>query len=85
MRLPFSTPLIALPVLVELFHPKEWNQKHGRRQITPAELMGQLLAVLIRWFPERKFRFVGDGGFWTRDLAHFTHRLGNCLALVSGL
>jgi len=83
VKLPFSTRPWALPVLVALYHPKEWNRTHRRRHKTPAELMRQLLAVLIRWFPERKFRFAGDGGFGTHNLARFAQRLGQCLAVVS--
>lgn len=83
VTLPFSTRPWALPVLVALYRPVEWNKKHRRRHKTPAELMRQLLAVLIRWFPKRKFRFAGDGGFGTHALARFAHRLKSCLALVS--
>jgi hypothetical protein len=32
------------------------------RHKTPSELMRQLLAVLIHWFPDRRFVFAGDGG-----------------------
>ena len=45
--------------------------------------MRQLLAVLLRWFPERRFRFVGDGNFGTHDLTAFAHRQRRRLALVS--
>lgn len=83
VNLPFSTRPWALPVLVALYHPKEWNKKHKRRHKTPAELMRQLLAVVIRWFPQRKFRFAGDGGFGTHNLARFAQRFAKRLTLVS--
>lgn len=83
VRLPFAVRPWALPVLVALYRPKEWNKKHKRRHKTPAQLMRQLLAVLIRWFPERKFRFAGDGGFGTHELARFAHRFASVLTLVS--
>lgn len=83
VKLPFSTRPWALPVLVALYHPKEWNKKHRRRHKTPAQLMRQLLAVLIRWFPTRNFRFAGDGGFGTHDLARFAQQRAQRLALVS--
>src|SRR5262249_33782374 len=35
----------------------------ARRHKTPSELMRQLLAVLIHWFPDRQFVFAGDGGY----------------------
>ena len=83
VKLPFSTRPWALPVLVALDHPKPWNQRYHRRHQTPAELMRPLLAVRIHWFPERTFRFAGDGGLGTHDLARFTQRWGHPLALVS--
>jgi hypothetical protein len=54
-----------------------------RRHKTPSELMRQLLAVLIHWFPDRQFVLAGDGGYGTHALAHFAHRHQRHLALVS--
>ena len=45
--------------------------------------MRQLLAVLIRWFPRRKFVFAGDGGYGTHELSRFAHRHGSRLTRVS--
>ena len=53
------------------------------RHKTPSELMRQLLAVLIHWFPDRQFVFAGDGGYGTHALAHFAHRHRRHLSLVS--
>ena len=53
------------------------------RHKTPSELMRQLLAVLIHWFPDRRFVFAGDGGYGTHALALFAHRHQRHLALVS--
>jgi hypothetical protein len=83
VKFPFSRRLWALPVLVALYYSKDWNQKHQRRHKTPSELMQQLLAVLIHWFPQRKFIFAGDGGYGTHPLACFAHRHRLHLALVS--
>lgn len=83
VRVPWSNRSWALPILSALYRTREWNKQHGRRHKTPAELMRQLLAVLLRWFPERRFRFVGDGNFGTHDLTAFAHRQRRCLALVS--
>jgi hypothetical protein len=83
VKFPFAKRLWALPVLVALYRSKEWNRKHGRRHKTPSQLMRQLLAVLIHWFPQRKFVFAGDGGFGTHELARFAHRHGSRLTLVS--
>jgi DDE superfamily endonuclease len=54
-----------------------------RRHKTPADLMRQLLAVLIHWFPDRQFVFAGDGGYGTHALARFAHRHQHHLSLVS--
>ena len=62
VKFPLARRLGALPVRVALYRSKEWNRKHGRRHKTPSELMRPLRAVLIRWFPQRKFIFAGDGG-----------------------
>jgi hypothetical protein len=45
--------------------------------------MRQMLAVMIRWFPERIFVFSGDGGFGTHELSRFAHRHRARLTLVS--
>jgi len=83
VKFPFSRRLWALPVLVALYRSKDWNKKHQRRHKTPSELMQQLLAGLIHWFPERTFIFAGDGGYGTHPLARFAHRHRSHLTLVS--
>jgi hypothetical protein len=83
VQFPFATRPWALPVLVALYCTAKEDEKRGRRHKTPAELMRQLLAVLCRWFPERRFVFVGDGGFGTHPLASFVHRHRRRLTMVS--
>ena len=83
VKFPFAKRLWALPVLVALYRSKEWDEQHGRRHKTPSELMRQLLVVMIRWFPQRKFVFAGDGGYGTHELACFAHRHGSRLTLIS--
>lgn len=83
VKFPFATRPWALPILVALYHSPEWNEKHGRRHKTPCQLVRQLLAVLLRWFPERRFRFTADGNFATHELAAFAQRQQPRLALVS--
>ena len=55
----------------------------ARRHKTPSELMRQLLAVLIHWFPDRQFVFAGDGGYGTHALARFAQRHRRHLTVVS--
>ena len=83
VKFPFSRRSWALPILVALYRSPEWNKKHHRRHKTPAELMRQLLAVLIHWFPRRKFVFAGDGSFATHALASFAYRHRKRLTFVS--
>lgn len=80
---PCATRPWALPILMALYHSEAWNQKHGRRHKTPCERVRQLLAVLLRWFPERRFRLTADGNFAAHELAAFAHRHRQRLALVS--
>jgi hypothetical protein len=82
VRFPFASRPWALPVLVALYHAKDWNITHGRRHKTPPEFARQLLAVLMHWFPERKFVLAGDGGFSTHDLAGFAQKHGGRAVLV---
>ena len=71
-----------MPVLAALYRSPEENRKRGHRHKTACDLMRQLLYVLLRWFPQRKFVFSGDGGFGTPPLARFAARQAR-LALVS--
>ena len=83
VKFPFATRPWALPVLVALYRSEEWNKEHGRRHKTPCELLRQMLAVLLRWFPERRFCLTADGNFATHELAAFAERQQRRLALVS--
>ena len=47
--------------------------------------MATLLRVMIRWFPRRRFVFVGDSGYGTHEIARFAHRHRARLVLVSKL
>jgi hypothetical protein len=83
IKFPFSWRRWALPVLVALYRPKELNQAENRRHKTPAQLARQLLAVLIHWFPQRRFVLLGDGGYASHELAAFCHRHHRHVALIS--
>lgn len=73
----------ALPVLIALYRDKKDNAAMGRRHKTPTDLMRQMLCVMLRWFPERKFVFCGDGAYATHALTEFAHRHRKQLTLVS--
>ena len=73
----------ALPVLVALYRNAKDNLAAGRRHKTPSDLMRQLLRVLLRWFPARKFVFSGDGGDANHLQTRFARRFEKRLTLVS--
>jgi hypothetical protein len=83
VRFPFTWRRWALPVLVALYRPEELNRAEGRRHKTPAQLGRQLVAVLVHWFPERRFVILGDGGYASHELAAFAHRHRRHVTLIS--
>lgn len=83
VRCPFATRPWALPVLVALDHSEAWNRQHGRRHKTPAQLLRQVLAAVLHWFPQRRFLVTADGNYASHELASFAHRHQSRLAMVS--
>jgi hypothetical protein len=83
VKFAFATRPWALPVLAALYRPKQLNQKENRRHKTPIDLARQLIAVLMHWFPQRKFILLGDGGYASHELARFAHRHRRRLTLIS--
>jgi len=83
VRLPFASRRWALPVLAALYRPEPLDRKEGHRHKTPPDLARQLMAVLIHWFPRRKFLFLGDGGYASHQLARFCHRHRRHATLIS--
>jgi hypothetical protein len=85
VRLPFTTRPWALPVLVDLYRSTEDDRTRRRPHRTPAQLMCRLLRLALMRIPNRRFIFVGDGGYGTHEVARFCHRHGGRLTLVSKL
>jgi hypothetical protein len=83
VKLPFASRPWALPVLVALYRPPEWDRMHGTRHKTPAHMARLLLARLMRWFPERHVIVVGDSGYGTSETARFCQHYHRHLTLVS--
>jgi hypothetical protein len=73
----------ALPVLCALYKPAELDKQEARRHRTPIDLTKCMVSLLIRWFPDRKFVLLGDGGYASHDLARFARRRRSHLTLVS--
>jgi len=80
---PWATRRWALPLLVALYRPKEENLKQRRRHKTPPQLLGQMVRILMRWFPERTFVLAADGNYATHELAELAARAPRRLTLVS--
>ena len=80
---PFASRPWALPVLAALYRPKELDAREGRRHKTSIDLARQLVAVLVHWFPQRKFVLLGDGGYASHELARFCRRHRRHVTLVS--
>ena len=85
VRFPFATRPWALPVLVDLYRSAEENRRRRRPHRTPAQILCKLLRVMLLWFPQRTFQFVGDSGYGTHAVARFCQRHRARLALVSKL
>lgn len=85
IRFPFASRPWALPVLVALYQSEETDRDQRHRHRTPAQHMIRLLAMMLRWFPDRRFVFVGDSAYGTHEVARFVHRHRDRLCLVSKL
>jgi DDE superfamily endonuclease len=85
VRFPFANRPWALPILVALYQSEEADRDRGHRHRTPAQHMIRLLALALRWFPGRRFVFVGDSAYGTHEVARFVHRHRGRLCLVSKL
>ncbi|MCI0456775.1 MAG: transposase [Gemmataceae bacterium] len=85
VRFPFASRPWALPVLVDLYRSEDDNRKRKRKHRTPAQLMCRLLRLMLLWFPNRRFVFVGDAGYGTHEVARFCLRHHARLTLVSKL
>src|SRR5215469_12029728 len=85
VRFPFAARPWALPLVVDLYRTAEQNQQRKRLHRTPAQLMCRLLRLMLLWFPQRTFVFVGDAGYGTHEVARFCWRHRGQLTLVSKL
>jgi DDE superfamily endonuclease len=85
VRFPFAGRPWALPVLVALYRSEQDNRKRGRPHRTPAQLMQLLLRLMLRWFPGRSFRFAGDAGYGSHEMAERAAQSHGRLHLVSKL
>src|SRR5262249_38753859 len=83
VSVPWATRRWALPLLVALYRPKQQTVERGNRHKTPPQLLGQMLRLLMRWFPDRNFIVTADGNYATHRLAELAARTPKRLTLVS--
>jgi hypothetical protein len=83
VRFPGTSRPWALPVLIDLDRSPELDRRHRRLHRTPPQRMMRRIRLLLRWFPERSWVFVGDGNSGTPELARFCHRHRDRLAMIS--
>ena len=74
----------SLPCLMMLWVSEKQCPKYKVKHRTPVELTILMLKLLNRWFPEKKFILVGDGGFASLELTKFAAK-NSWVQLVSRL
>lgn len=82
VEVPMTRRLWALPLLVGLYRSRKWDETHHERHRSPPEIMRGLLITLLRWFPQRRFVFVGDAAYMTHRLAALAARSQRRLVVV---
>lgn len=83
VKFPFAQRPWALPVLIALYYAPATSKELGHKHRTPVQIMEKLLRVLMRWFPERKFKLSVDSGLASHDLATFVAGQPRNLTLIS--
>jgi DDE superfamily endonuclease len=82
---PFARRRWALPLLVALCRPEQEGVDgvSKRAHKTPVDLLRQMLRLLIRWFPERRFVCCADGNYAAHELAEVAAAHPGRLTFVS--
>jgi DDE superfamily endonuclease len=85
VRFPFSRRRWALPLWVVLYRPEEKGVDGVSRRAhkTPVDLLAQMLRILIRWFPDRRFICSADGNYAAHELAELAAAHPQRLTFVS--
>ena len=65
VKVPWARRRWTLPLLLALYRPKGQVRRHK----TPAQRARQMLRVLMRWFPDRRFTCSGDGAYASHEFA----------------
>ena len=85
VRFPFCRRRWALPLMVALYRPEQKgiDGVTKRAHKTPVDLLGQMLRILIRWSPDRRFVCCADGNYAAHELAELAAAHPGHLTLVS--
>jgi hypothetical protein len=83
LKLPLVSRLWALPVLSCLVCGPKTDQANGRTHHTVRRRIQQMLIRLMRWFPRRRFIFVGDWGASCNELAEFAAQHPQRLTVIA--
>jgi len=85
VRFPFCRRRWALPLMAALYRPeaKGVDGVSRRAHKTPVDLLGQMLRILIHWFPDRKFVCCADGHYAAHELAEVAAAAPRRLTFVS--
>jgi hypothetical protein len=75
----------ALPILCGLCIAPRIAAQGGRRAKTPSQLARQMVARLMRWFPDRKFILTGDYQVVTHQTVVFAQRHADRLTVIGHL
>jgi DDE superfamily endonuclease len=82
----------ALPLMVALYQPEAkakvketglGGPRPRRSHKTPPDLLGQMLRILMRWFPDRTFVCCADGNYASHELAELAAANPERLTFVS--
>ena len=82
---PFARRPWALPLMMALYRPEQKGVDGvtKRAHKTPVDLLGQMLRILIRWSPDRRFVCCADGGYAAHELAELAAAHPGRLVFVS--
>ena len=74
----------TLPCLMALWVSEKYCSQYDLKHRTPIELTIIMLRLLHKWFPEKTFHLVGDGGFASLELTKFAAK-NSWVQLISRL
>ena len=83
--MPWASLVWSLPFLSALAYSERYAQEQGKRHKTLTEWAWQLLLLVRRWYPEREFVAVADGGYASLKLLDRCRRLTEPITFITRL